>query len=111
MVFVLDQVLLGRLRGDLMFARNALFAATKLGALFGASLWLADLSGLHVYAAWLIGNAVSVLVVVPLVVPRNGAWSVYRPRRDLRGAWGGRPWGTMPLTWPCRCPCWLCRCW
>ena len=37
---VLDQAMIGLLRGELQFWRNTLFAVAKLAALFGACVWL-----------------------------------------------------------------------
>lgn len=60
---VLDRALIGLLRGGLQLWRNALFAATKLTALFVASLWLSHATGLTIYVTWLIGNALSLAVL------------------------------------------------
>jgi len=42
---VLDQAMIGLLRGELQFWRNTLFALIKLVALLGAGLWLSHSRG------------------------------------------------------------------
>lgn len=59
MVFVLDQAVIGLLRGSLQLWRNGLFAAAKLLLLLGLAIWFGDESGLGIYATWLLGNLVS----------------------------------------------------
>jgi O-antigen/teichoic acid export membrane protein len=56
---VLDQALIGLLRGDLQLWRNTLFAGAKLVALCVASFWFSLRAGLAIYATWVIGYAVS----------------------------------------------------
>ena len=60
---VLDQAFIGLLRGELQFWRNALFAGAKLLALFAASLWLSRVTGLAIYATWVIGTGFSLLAL------------------------------------------------
>jgi len=60
---VLDQSLVGLMRGELQFFRNALFAAIKLGVLFLAGLVLAAKVGLTIYVAWVSGFIFSLIVL------------------------------------------------
>lgn len=60
---VLDQALIGLLRGELQFWRNALFAGAKLVALFAAGLWFIHVTGLAIYTTWLIGIVFSLAVL------------------------------------------------
>ncbi len=60
---VLDQALIGFLRGDLQLLRNILFAGTKLVALTLVSLWFAQHTGLSIFITWAIGDAFSLLVL------------------------------------------------
>ncbi len=70
MTLVLDQALIGLLRGELQLWRNGLFAFVKLVALFGASSWfmqaglgmLPDTAGVGIFATWVIGIGVSLAV-------------------------------------------------
>lgn len=82
---VLDQALIGLLRGELQLWRNTLFAGTKLAALFVAALWLSHAVGLTIYATWTIGNIVSLVAL--------GGFAV------LKGKWSGRiqlpQWGLL----------------
>ncbi len=78
---VLDQALIGLLRGELQLWRNALFAGVKLAALFVAGLWLSHTTGLTIYATWVIGNALS-LAALARFAPVKGARS-YLPQWGL----------------------------
>lgn len=80
---VLDQALIGLLRGELQLWRNTFFAAAKLAALFVVSLWLSHRTGLTIYTTWLIGNALSLAVLTGYVILKKG-WS----RRTYLPQWG-----------------------
>jgi O-antigen/teichoic acid export membrane protein len=60
---VLDQSLIGLLRGQLQFWRNMQFATIKLAVLLTVGLWLTMKTGLSIYATWAIGNIISVLAL------------------------------------------------
>lgn len=77
---VLDQSLIGLLRGDLQFGRNALFALVKLLALIPASLWLAERNGMVIYATWACGNLISLMVLAGLA---KGRAIFHRPQWGL----------------------------
>lgn len=77
---VLDQALIGLLRGELQLWRNTLFAVAKLVALLVAGLWLSYRVGLTIYAMWAIGNVISLAVLAGFVV--------------LKGNWHGK--GYLP---------------
>jgi O-antigen/teichoic acid export membrane protein len=62
-MLVLDQALIGLLRGRLQLGRNTLFAIVKLAVLFVPALWLFYRTGLAIYAAWVIGNICSLLAM------------------------------------------------
>jgi hypothetical protein len=79
--FVLDQALIGLMRGDLQFWRNTLFATAKLAALFAASLL--SHAGLTIYMTWALGNVLSLAVLAGLVVLKRGGF-----RRVCRPEWG-----------------------
>lgn len=68
---VLDQALIGLLRGHLQFGRNAVFAGVKLLALGGAAWWLVARLGLIIFATWVGGLVVSLLGVFGIIVARN----------------------------------------
>ncbi len=65
-VIVLDDALIGLLRGELQFWRNALFAGSKLALLFVAGLWLIYKGSLSIYGAWSAGIAFSLLPLILL---------------------------------------------
>jgi len=83
---VLDQALIGLLRGEIQFVRNAIFGVAKLGALFFAALWLEGGQGMTIYATWLLGNLLSVVILmVPLL--RRGKLHTYLPQWGLLRGW------------------------
>ncbi len=73
--FVLDQALIGLLRGGLQLWRNALFAATKLVALLAVGLYLANRVGLTIYATWALGNLLSLIALFGYALVK-GRWSL-----------------------------------
>ncbi len=82
---VLDQALIGLLRGQLQLWRNTLFAGTKLAALVVAAFWLSHVVGLTIYATWTAGNIVSLVALAGFAI--------------LKGKWSGRiqlpQWGLL----------------
>jgi glycosyltransferase involved in cell wall biosynthesis/O-antigen/teichoic acid export membrane protein len=85
LTLVLDQALVGLLRGELQLVRNAAFALVKLAALAAAALWLPARGAEVIFATWVVGHAVSLAVLAAVGRP---ALALPRPRllRDLRGA-------------------------
>jgi O-antigen/teichoic acid export membrane protein len=67
---VLDQALIGLLRGSLQLWRNAAFAVIKLGALVGIAVWLGGENWRTMYATWIIGNLLSLLGLGGFIVWR-----------------------------------------
>ncbi|MCL5256794.1 MAG: oligosaccharide flippase family protein [Chloroflexi bacterium] len=82
MGLVLDQALIGLLRGELQLWRNTLFAVSKLIILIGAGLWWQDKSWLAIYLTWLLGNLLSMVVLIRIVT-RSG-----EKTGTLRLQWG-----------------------
>jgi len=76
---VLDQAVIGLLRGGLQLWRNGIFAAAKLGALAAAGIWLANRHGLTIYAAWLVGNLVSLAVSAAYAALKGRRLGAFRP--------------------------------
>jgi glycosyltransferase involved in cell wall biosynthesis/O-antigen/teichoic acid export membrane protein len=60
---VLDQALIGLLRGELQFWRNTIFSIAKLLMLFIIALYHPPIIGLMIYAAWVAGSACSLLIL------------------------------------------------
>lgn len=60
---IVDQALIGLLRGGLQLGRNTLFAVAKLVILYPVSLWLSREAGINIYLAWMLGNLVSILAL------------------------------------------------
>lgn len=79
---VLDQALIGLLRGRLQLWRNALFAVVKLIALWVAGIWFANKLGLTIYATWVVGSLVSLAVLVGTIT-LDGVRIAYRPQWGL----------------------------
>ena len=71
---VLDQALIGLLRGEWQFWRNMIFAILKLIALLGAGLWLSHAVGLTIYNTWTLGNILSLGFLAAYVLSKRG-WS------------------------------------
>jgi len=80
---VLDQALIGLLRGGLQLWRNTLFALAKLGTLFFVGSWLFHDVGLALYAMWAFSNIFSLLILVLPVLCQRG-----NPQRNYRPQWG-----------------------
>jgi O-antigen/teichoic acid export membrane protein len=80
---VLDQALIGLLRGELQLWRNGIFAVVKLSALFAISLWLSQITGLTIYATWVIGISCSLVALVGFALVKGG-----KPGRVYRPQWG-----------------------
>lgn len=80
---VLDQALIGLLRGTTQFARNALFAISKLIILTLISFILSHATGLSIYATWAGGNLLSLAVTVPLIFKRKRPLKSYFPQWKL----------------------------
>ena len=81
---VLDQGLIGLLRGGLQLWRNTLFAVAKLAALLVVGLWLSHKAGITIYTTWAIGNALSLAALAVFVWFKKG-WPgrTYLPQRRL----------------------------
>ncbi len=86
---VLDQALIGLLRGSLQLWRNTLFAVIKLVTLFWVGSWLTQNPGIALYAMWAISSSISVLVlVVPIALKKKGV-KRYVPQWSLLSKLGG----------------------
>ncbi|HEU5063723.1 MAG TPA: MATE family efflux transporter [Solirubrobacterales bacterium] len=68
---VLDQALIGFLRGNLQLARNVVFSAVKLVALAAVGFLLADAGGDWIYGTWTLGIAVSLVVLTRFYLRRG----------------------------------------
>ena len=64
LAFVLDQALIGLLRGGLQLARNVVFALVKLVALIAIAVGVANAGAPWIYTAWAAGIAVSLAVLI-----------------------------------------------
>lgn len=88
-VLVVDEALIGLLRSDLRLWRNTIFAAAKLAAIFIASLWLSSKTGMTVFITWTVGNILSLVALLALVIIKQGGWrKVYRPQWKWLGHLG-----------------------
>jgi len=82
---ILDQALIGLLKGMLQFARNTVFAFTKL-VLLAAMAWWSRGDGIAIYATWIAGIAASLVVLA--------AWQA----RDVNSVRAFRPtWLMVPI--------------
>jgi O-antigen/teichoic acid export membrane protein len=60
---VLDQALVGQLRGSLQLWRNIVFGVSKLIILVIVSFGVARRSGMSIYASWILGSLVSMFAL------------------------------------------------
>jgi O-antigen/teichoic acid export membrane protein len=65
MTLVLDQALIGLLRGGLQLTRNIVFAGVKLLLLLIVAGLAASHGGMGIYAAWAFGALLSLVVLIP----------------------------------------------
>jgi O-antigen/teichoic acid export membrane protein len=83
---VLDQALLGLLRGELQLWRNAIFSSAKLVVLGAAGLWWAGSHGLVILTAWIGGYVISLFVFAGLAALKGQMLGpFYAHYRLLRG--------------------------
>lgn len=86
---LVDQAVLGIMREQLQMVRNTVFSATKLIALVGLGVWLLDgaptsaLALYGIYATWLAGNIISLVVIFLIVEGRPSAAWLHRPDWSL----------------------------
>ncbi len=84
MTLVLDQALIGLLRGGLQFWRNAFFAFLKLAALLVVSFWPSNQEGMKIYATWMLSSGISLgLVALSILLKKNGKRKSYWPQWRL----------------------------
>jgi O-antigen/teichoic acid export membrane protein len=77
---VMDQALIGLFRGSLQLWRNTVFAVVKLVALVALGVVAGSYgSGLAIYVTWIVGNLVSMTVVLALSVARGDRVTLSRP--------------------------------
>lgn len=65
LTLVLDQALIGLLRGGLQLVRNIVFSAVKLALLLAVAGLSATYGGMGIYTAWALGALISLAVLVP----------------------------------------------
>jgi O-antigen/teichoic acid export membrane protein len=82
--FVLDGAITGLLLARLGLYRSGLLAVVKLIALLAVGLWLSERTGMIIFVTWLLGSAISVLVVASWPI-LNGKYSrkIYLPHWQL----------------------------
>ena len=83
---VLDEALIGLLRGDLQFGRNLIHAFSKLLVLFLAGNLIRGGNGLMVYGSWVVGNLVSLASLTALAAFRGVRINHLRFPREI--SWG-----------------------
>ncbi len=73
LTFVLDQALIGLLRGGLQLSRNIVFTVVKLVALIPVAALVSDAGPQWIYATWTAGIAASLVVLARFYRHRDGA--------------------------------------
>jgi O-antigen/teichoic acid export membrane protein len=84
LALVLDQALIGLLRGGLQLSRNAVFALIKLLALIPIAALVAQAGAPWIYSAWVLGIVFSLVVLIRLYLHRAG--EPLRPNFAVLGA-------------------------
>jgi O-antigen/teichoic acid export membrane protein len=84
--FVLDQALIGLLRGSLQLARNVAFSVIKLVGLFAVATLVAKAGSVWIYSTWVAGIALSLIVLARFYRrepedPRRPSFDVLRKMR------------------------------
>jgi O-antigen/teichoic acid export membrane protein len=72
LAFVLDQALIGLLRGGLQLNRNVVFSVVKLAALIPVAALIVDAGPQWIYGTWTVGIAISLVVLVRFYRSREG---------------------------------------
>jgi O-antigen/teichoic acid export membrane protein len=81
---VLDQALIGLMRGGLQFGRNVIFAVSKLALLWAVGLMAAEeVTGLAIYVVWAAGNILSLVLLIWTALRHRASISSIRPRLTL----------------------------
>jgi O-antigen/teichoic acid export membrane protein len=80
---VVDTALIGLLRGGTQFVRNLVFAGGKLALLLVAVVFIATASGVTIFATWVAGLLVSMLVLAGLALRVEGRLARYRPDTQI----------------------------
>jgi O-antigen/teichoic acid export membrane protein len=80
---VLDQALVGLLKGNLQLWRNAVFATSKLLSLVVLAVWVSNGDGVAIYLTWLIGNSVSLVFTGAVAVAKGIKLQQLRPNWDF----------------------------
>jgi O-antigen/teichoic acid export membrane protein len=83
--YVLDQSLIGMLRGGLQLTRNVVFAAVKLGGLLVIAGLVTDPGAAWIYTSWGAGIAISLLVLVRFHLRRPAGEELGPDFPSLRG--------------------------
>ena len=81
LAWVLDQALIGLMRGGIQLTRNVVFSVVKLAVLFLFVLAVAAPNGVWIYSAWAAGIALSLVVLTRFYLRRGD--DRLRPRFDL----------------------------
>jgi len=85
LAYVLDQSLIGMLRGGLQLTRNIVFAAVKLGGLLVIAGLVTDPGAAWIYSSWGVGIAVSLLILIRFHLGRPAGEELRPNFASLRG--------------------------
>jgi O-antigen/teichoic acid export membrane protein len=81
LTLVLDQAMLGLLRGNIQLWRNAIFASSKLLLLLPVGYYFSSKGAMAIYATWLAGNLLSLGFLMLLL------WRSHMGRLNLQFQW------------------------
>jgi O-antigen/teichoic acid export membrane protein len=80
---VIDQALVGLLRGGTQFVRNVVFAAGKLLLLGIVVVLVVSATGVTIFGTWVAGLVVSIIVLAGIALRIEGRLSRYRPDTQI----------------------------
>ncbi len=80
---VLDQALLGLLRGGWQLWRNAIVSISKVLLLLLLSHYFSSKNTMMIYGSWLLGNLLSFVFLAYLVVQRHMSWNNFQPQWNV----------------------------
>ena len=82
-VLVVDQSLIGLLRGDLQLWRNTIFALAKLAILWVIAFMLSGASGVMIYGTWFAGNLISCAFLIAYAIFKGQRIWAFWPKIEL----------------------------
>jgi O-antigen/teichoic acid export membrane protein len=87
--FIVDQLAVGLLRGELQVLRNSIYSIVKLGALVAAAIVLARDDAMIIFGTWPLAAVISLTVMLWLIPLAADRIEIAPPRRAILHQLGG----------------------